>query len=52
MNGASDPSAMLLDTFIDEVLEILKTKPTPAEICVENVKRLRFSAESGNYDAI
>jgi uncharacterized oxidoreductase len=52
MSGASDPRAMPLDAFIAEVMEILKTQPTPSEICVENVKRLRFAAESGNFDAI
>lgn len=52
MSGASDPSAMRLDLFIAEVMCILKTQPTPPEICVENVKRLRFAAESGKFDAI
>jgi uncharacterized oxidoreductase len=52
MNGADDPRAMPLGRFIGEVMEILKQQPTPAEICVENVKRLRFAAESGHHDAI
>jgi uncharacterized oxidoreductase len=52
MSGASDPRAMPLDKFIGEVMEIMRTQPTPSEICVENVKRLRFAAESGQYDAI
>ncbi|MGO9339641.1 MAG: SDR family oxidoreductase [Terracidiphilus sp.] len=52
MSGASDPRAMPLDKFIAEVMEILKQQPTPAEICVENVKRLRFAAETGTYDGI
>jgi uncharacterized oxidoreductase len=52
LNGASDPRAMPLDTFIAEVMEILKTQPTPTEICVENVKGLRFAAETGKFDAI
>jgi uncharacterized oxidoreductase len=52
MNGASDPRAMPLDAFLSEVMEILKTEPTPQEICVENVKRLRFAAETGKFDAI
>jgi uncharacterized oxidoreductase len=43
---------MPLDAFIAEVMAILKTQPTPAEICVENVKGLRFAAENGRYDAI
>jgi len=51
MNGASDPRAMPLDKFLAEVMSILKTVPTPAEICVENVKGLRFAAEQGRYDA-
>ncbi len=52
MNGAGDPRAMPLEKFIAEVMEILKEQPTPAEICVKNVKRLRFAAESGQFDAI
>ena len=52
MDGAEDPRAMPLDKYLAEVMEILKTEPTPPEICVENVKPLRFSAESGRFDAI
>ncbi len=52
MDGADDPRAMPLSKFIAEVMEILKTQPTPPEICVENVKHLRFAAESGNFDAL
>jgi uncharacterized oxidoreductase len=52
MDGASDPRAMPLDQFIAEVMTILKTQPGVTEICVENVKRLRFAAESGHYDAV
>jgi|SRR5665213_625111 len=52
MNGASDPRAMPLDKFIAEVMEILKTQPAVAEICVERVKPLRFAAESGHYDSV
>ena len=53
MSGSSsDPRAMPLDKFIAEVMEILKTQPAAAEICVENVKPLRFAAESGHYDAV
>lgn len=52
MGGASDPRAMPLGKFIAEVMAILKTQPTPAEICVENVKALRFAAEKGKFDAI
>ena len=52
LNGASDPRAMPLEKFIAEVMEILKTQPAAAEICVENVKPLRFAAESGRYDSV
>jgi uncharacterized oxidoreductase len=52
MGGASDPRAMPLAKFIAEVMEIFKTQPTPPEICVANVKALRFAAESGKFDAI
>ena len=52
MNGRNDPRAMPLDKFIAEVMEILKSKPTPQEICVENVKRLRFAAENHAFDQI
>jgi uncharacterized oxidoreductase len=52
MDGARNPRAMPLDKFISDVMEILKTQPTPPEICVENVKNFRFAAESGNFDAI
>jgi uncharacterized oxidoreductase len=52
MSGADDPRAMPLDAFIAEVMQILETQPTPHEICVQNVMRLRQSAESGKFDAI
>jgi uncharacterized oxidoreductase len=51
-SSAGDPRAMPLDKFIAEVMEILKTQPDVKEICVENVKRLRFAAEGGHYDAV
>jgi uncharacterized oxidoreductase len=52
MDGADDPHAMPLDKFIAEVMEIIKTQPAPQEICVENVKTLRFAAERGNFDTL
>jgi len=51
MDGAADPRAMPLDQFIAEVMDILKSKPTPTEICVQNVGNLRLAAEQGRYDA-
>ena len=50
MNGASDPRAMPLDKFISETMAILHAGPVDGEICVENVKRLRFAAGSGHYN--
>jgi uncharacterized oxidoreductase len=50
MDGADDPRAMPLAAFIAEVMEILKTDPTPAEICVQNVGNLRLAAEQGRYE--
>jgi uncharacterized oxidoreductase len=52
LDGASDPRAMPLDKFIAEVMQILKTQPAVTEICVENVKPLRFAAESGHYNDV
>jgi len=52
MGGRSDPRAMPLDKYIAEVMSILKVQPTPEEICVENVKPLRFAAEKGSYEGV
>ena len=52
MSGRSDPRAMPLDKFLEEVMSILKARPTPSEICVENVKGLRLAMERGQYDAV
>ena len=52
MDGAKNPRAMPLDKFIAEVAEILKMQPTPGEICVENVKNFRFSAENGKFETL
>ena len=50
MNGADDPRAMPLGAFIAEVMDLLRTRPEATEVCVENVKRLRFAAETGKYE--
>lgn len=52
MGGADNPRAMPLNKFIAEVMEILKTQPTPPEICVENVKNFRYSAENSNFSTL
>jgi uncharacterized oxidoreductase len=51
MDGADDPRAMPLREYLAEVMEILKTHPTPHEICVQRVMPQRTAAESGRYDA-
>jgi uncharacterized oxidoreductase len=48
---ATDPNAMPLKEFIAEVMNILRSSPDAAEICVERVKPLRFAEASGGYDA-
>lgn len=45
---ASDPNAMPLAEFIDEVWSILSGDPQVAEVIVERCKPLRFAAENGN----
>ncbi len=52
LNGANDPRAMPLQAYIDEGMEILKRKPTSAEILVERVRPLRFAAEEGRYEGV
>lgn len=52
MDGANDPRAMPLKDYIAETVELLKTQPTPAEICVERVHPLRFADQSGKFDAV
>ena len=52
MGGSNDPRAMPLKEFIAETMSILGSQPSPAEICVERVKGLRFAAEGGHYDAV
>lgn len=48
---ASDPNAMPLKAFIDEVMQIIKCSPDANEVCVERVKPLRNAAAGGDYDA-
>jgi uncharacterized oxidoreductase len=44
---ASDPNAMPLDQFIDEVIDILKKNPDNHEIVVQNTKMFREAAFQG-----
>ena len=52
MNGAEDPRAMPLKAYIAETVALLKSQPTPSEICVKNVHGLRFAAEGGKFDTV
>jgi uncharacterized oxidoreductase len=52
MGGAEDPRAMPLKDFLAETVALLKQQPTPAEICVERVRPLRFAAENGSYAGV
>jgi hypothetical protein len=45
--GLSDTA----DKVLAEAMSIRRTVSVPAEICVENVKRLRLAADEGRYEA-
>ncbi|MFI6119482.1 SDR family oxidoreductase [Streptomyces sp. NPDC051064] len=45
-------SAMPLDAFIAETVELLDTRPDAREIQVERVKYLRFGEARGDYDQV
>jgi uncharacterized oxidoreductase len=49
---ADDPRAMPLAEYIAEVMSILATQPSVAEVVVERCKPLRLAAEDGKFDAI
>ena len=51
MDGAEDPRAMPLKEYIAETMELLKTEPTPAEICVQRVLPMRTAEREGRFDA-
>jgi uncharacterized oxidoreductase len=51
-HGADDPRAMPLVPFIAETMAILKTQPTPKEICVKNVNGLRLAEQRGIFDKV
>lgn len=49
---ADNPHSMPLDAFIAESIELLQTQPSATEICVEQVKFLRYAAERGQFDTV
>lgn len=48
---ANDPRAMPLHEFIAETMNILKNSPDATEICVGQVKPLRFAERNEGYEA-
>jgi uncharacterized oxidoreductase len=49
---AANPRSMPLNEFIAESMSILKMQPSVAEVCVEQVKFLRYAAERGQFDTV
>ncbi|KPF65994.1 oxidoreductase [Bosea sp. AAP35] len=48
----TDPAAMPLADFTNEVMAILESAPPSGEVIVERCKPLRFAAESGNFAGV
>ena len=44
--------AMPLADFVDEVTELIRTRPDATEIQVENVRFLRYGEARGDYDHV
>ena len=49
---ATDPNAMPVGEFADEVMRILTTQSEATEIVVERAKSVRYAAESGALDKV
>jgi uncharacterized oxidoreductase len=47
---ATDPRAMPLHDFVDQVMELLADPPPSSEILVPNVKPLRFAERDGTFE--
>ena len=43
------PGIMPLEDFIQETMKLVETQPTPPELCVEQVKPLRFAEANGTH---
>jgi uncharacterized oxidoreductase len=48
-NQASDPRAMPLSEYVAETMKILQSSPEATEICVEQVKPLRYAEKNGDH---
>lgn len=49
---ADNPHSMPLDAFIAESINVLQTQLSATEICVEQVKFLRYAAERGQFETV
>lgn len=49
---ADNPHSMPLDAFIVESINVLQTQPSATEICVEQVKFLRYAVERGQFETV
>ncbi|MBC2866328.1 SDR family oxidoreductase [Streptomyces mexicanus] len=50
--GGSNPHALALDAYGEEVMELLAQDPTPHEILVQAVLMHRWAERDGTYDAL
>ena len=44
-----NPAALPLDTYLDEVVELLSADPTPSEVLVQGVRMHRWAERDGTY---
>ena len=51
-HDGDDPSAMSLDAFIDEVVQMLTDEPNADEVLVERVKAFRFAERDGTSERL
>lgn len=51
-NESDDPSAMPLEAFISEVMQLLTDEPDIEEVLVERVKAFRFAERDGTSDKL
>jgi uncharacterized oxidoreductase len=52
MGQQDDERAMPLEAFLDEVMQILETRPDIEQVAVENVKFLRDAEANGTYTTV
>ncbi|MCS5723391.1 SDR family NAD(P)-dependent oxidoreductase [Herbiconiux sp. CPCC 203407] len=47
-----NPAALPLDSYLDEVIDLLTRNPTPKEIIVKAAERLRWAERDGTYESL